>query len=189
MSDTENIEEIPDTIEELDPQELPGEVRMTRTLLQVWSEMLSNIEKSAAEKVTPQMAMRVSGSWKELKINEVPAYFKMYHEYLLEMRAAFSAEVETDPKCFKKIKDDGEKNREHYLTIILQWQLVSLQWDIDWDIKAKDAHVRLAAMADASNFFMGDEGLLSYLKFIDFEYSEADREEQIALVEDWKDGK
>lgn len=146
------------------------------TLLEVWTAVLANIEKSMESKVTMQEAMKVINEWPKISVQEVPAYHWAYHSNLLMFRRILEEEISSDSKCFKHIEDDAVRNKHHYLNLLLAWQIQSMEWEVNWDAKTNDAHIWLAAHVDSVNMILGQKGLIGHLDQIDFELSDDDQE-------------
>lgn len=146
-----------------------------RTLLETWRELLASIEVSQGEKVTPPVATRVVSTWPKLAFQDLPAYHQIYHDLLIEMRNVLDEEIKVDPEALTHFEDDAEYNRARYINLLLCWQVLSMRWEHEWDAAAPDSHIRLAAIADASTFVMGQQGMVEHLGQIGFQFDEADR--------------
>ncbi len=155
---------------------------ITHTLLEIWREVLSNVEGSKAEKVTPIIANRIVGSWPKLSIQDTPAYHVLYHDFLLAARDILEAEIKSDPEALNNTEDDAVENRQHYLNLLLEWQVEIMRWEAEWDAAADDAHISLAAIADAAAFITGQNGLLNHLSSINFEFTDADQQDLADLL-------
>lgn len=154
-----------------------AEAPAPNTLLKVWQEVLSNIEQSASERVTPALANRIVSSWPKLSFQDTPDYHKLYHGYLMELREILHDAIRKNPDALKNVDDDAEANRDIYLGLLLDWQIRIAEWEHAWDASAADAHIKLAAIADATVFFVGQNGLVEHLSQINFQFSDADRDE------------
>lgn len=153
------------------PSEIPPP---DRTLLESWSKLLDSIEGVRAEKLTPQDASRILRNWPPVKTQELTRYQDLYYSYLTEMREILRIEIDSDPKCLENTDDDAVDNKGHYLNLLLLWQLQINQWGRDWDSDDDYAHIEMAAMAEAQQFFFGANGLLQHLDSIQFEMTEED---------------
>jgi hypothetical protein len=174
------VSETPEGLTEQDEQDIftmmqeATAAAPTRTLLETWRELLSSIEPSAAERMTPQTASRISAAWPQVKIQETPRYNELYHDYLTDLREILLAEIEGHPEALKRIEKDGEENAEHYLNLLLLWQQQVAVWQHEWDAAGDEAHIELAAMADAQGFFLGATGIVNHLDSIGFEFNAED---------------
>ena len=157
-----------------------------RTLLATWKELLSNIEASRDEPITIQLAARVLANWPKISVQEVAEYFEIYHELLLEMRAAFEIVLAAHPKAIKRVEDDAEVNRDVYIEILTEWQKTALGWELDWDVTAENAHIQMGAIVDATNFFLSQKGLVAHFDTIQLRFEEADSVALAAELEAWK---
>lgn len=158
------------------------------TLLESWRELLKSIESSREDRITPQVANKVVTAWPKLGFTDVVPYFAVYHDYLTEMREILLAELESHPEALtKKGDEDGAENAEQYLNILFQWQAQAIVWEAEWDVTAPDAAIRLAAIADATNFYLGQMGLVAHLGQIGFDYDEADEEALREALQEFKE--
>lgn len=144
------------------------------TLLELWRAVLSNIESSQAEPITPQEASRVLKSWPNLKVQELVEYHTKFYGLMTVMREILHIEIASDPECLKRTEDDAVDNRAHYLNLIMLWQLQIQEWGNEWVCTDDDAHLTMAALAEVQQFFFGQNGLLNHLDSIQFEMTEED---------------
>lgn len=153
-----------------------------RTLLEIWSHLLDNLEPERLLPITPDFAARVVQSWPQMKIQDVKDYRDSYHSFMEQMRSVVRTVIAAaDPEALEAtgIDEDSDAvvNRAHYIEILLEWQLLIGRWERDWDSEAVDAHITLAAIADASVFFLGQTGLVAHLSEIGLVFQDEDREE------------
>ena len=160
---TENLE-TPDV-------EIPDEP-ISHTLLEVWTQLLSNIETSMKEPVTPAQALALTQRWTFLRIKDLAKYHHVYHGLLLDYRNVLEEVLSHDPDAIHRVEDDLEVNRQQYLDALLNWQLLIQSYDHSWDSEEEDAGVLLAAQNDAARFIAGENGLLGHLGALDFQFSE-----------------
>jgi hypothetical protein len=178
--------ENPQPVEELPalPEDLQKEVdaalgvtpELTHTVLEVWQSVLSNIEANEDEHISPRYANSIVSNWPKLSYQEVPKYTNTYFYFLKELRDFLTAEIEKDPAAFERVENDAEENREHYLELIGAWQEQIERWEQEWEAAQVDSHVTLAALADATSFFVGAQGLVEHLTQIGFRFTDEDRE-------------
>ncbi len=160
-----------------------GEVpAMTNTLLKIWQEILSNIETSREERITPIIANRVVGTWTKLEYSDVPAYWELYYDLMTDLRGILLDEIASDPECLNNIEDDAIDNRERYLNILFGWSDRIAEWEEQWECTSPRAHIELAAIADVARFFVGPEGLTEGLSQPQLGFS-FDDDDRIALQE------
>ena len=179
---TENptpVEDLPEL-----PADLQAEVNaalgqapeLSHTILEIWAQVLSNIEANEGEHISPRYANSIVSNWPRLKFQEVSAYTQKYFTYLKSLRELLTEEIAKDPAAFERVENDAEENREHYLELIGAWQERIEMWEQTWQSDAKDSHVTLAALADATSFFVGAQGLVEHLSQIGFQFTDEDRE-------------
>jgi hypothetical protein len=179
---TENptpVEDLPEL-----PADLQAEVNaalgqapeLTHTILEIWAQVLSNIEPNEGEHISPRYANSIVSNWPRLQFQEVSAYTRQYFTYLKALREILTAEIDKDPAAFERVENDAEENREHYLELIGAWQEQIENWEQNWDSEASNSHILLAALADATSFFVGAQGLVEHLSQINFQFTDEDRE-------------
>jgi hypothetical protein len=179
---TENptpVEDLPEL-----PEDLQAEVNaalgtapaLTHTILEIWASILSNIESNEGEHISPRYANSIVSNWPRLNFQEVSAYTRKYFTYLKSLREILTEEIAKDPAAFERVENDAEDNREHYLELIGAWQARIEMWEQTWQSDGKDSHVTLAALADATSFFVGAQGLVEHLSQINFQFTDEDRE-------------
>ena len=158
------------------------------TVLKLWKVMLHQLDVDERLQVAPAVARNVIISWTNLTVQEVPEYFKLYNGFLREAQAALDAILDADPEALENIEDDGEANEHAYLNVMLAWNQLSVLWEHEWVATDADAHIQLAAMADAAGYLLGSQGMLGYLQGIPFKYG---REEDTLfkdIIGEWKAG-
>ena len=137
---------------------------LQHTLLEMWTEILSNLETEAASKVSPQVALGVLGKWALLEAKDVTRYQNLYFERLSDYRDILHKVVEANPGCLLRVEKDAEENRDLYIEIVGRWQGYQAQVEELWAIDNEDAMVELAAFADAANFMISAVGLVGHLE-------------------------
>ena len=137
---------------------------LQHTLLEMWTEILSNLETEAASKVSPQVALGVLGKWAFLEAKDVTRYQNLYFERLSDYRDILHKVVEANPGCLLRVEKDAEENRDLYIEIVGRWQGYQAQVEELWAIDNEDAMVELAAFADAANFMISAVGLVGHLE-------------------------
>lgn len=158
-----------------------------RTLLETWQHLLANIDTEKHERITMQMAGRVVGSWPQLKMSEVPAYFKFYYELLGEMRDALEDIIAENEEALTKVENDAEDNKTLYTEVVISWQQLTILWDRDWDVNSETAHIEMAAIADASLYYLGPDGIINHLNNIGVLFNEAEQREMYELLVAWQE--
>lgn len=192
MSDKTPIEEI-----EV-PEDMDGELRDLldqeppefHTILEVWREVLKTAPDEADKPVTPAWANRIQSAFPQIKIQDMNAYRDMYYGIVEDMRQIVEFEISTDEAALEHntAEDDRTFNAAHYKNVIRDWQLLILNWEISFDCTDEDAHIQIAAYSEAHKMFLGQQGLLSFLEQIQFEFTDEDRAEMHETLEELKGG-
>jgi hypothetical protein len=172
----EELPELPADLQEEVNRELGQAPELTHTILEVWASVLSNIESNEGEHISPRYANSIVSNWPRLTFQEVSEYTRQYFTFLKALRDILTAEIDKNPAALERVENDAEENREHYLELIGGWQELIERWEQDWDSDAPDSHVTLAALADATSFFVGAQGLVEHLSQINFQFTDEDRE-------------
>ena len=156
---------------------LPAQ-EMDHTVLEMWQDVLQHIEMHDEEHITPDFAARVVARYSHLglRIQDVRQYYTYHNQFLKTFRKIVLDEIATDAACLEHVEDDGEWNSDHYLNILLQWQLQVRQFEDEWDSTAKVAHLKLAALNDALAFVLGNDGIAALLDHNGFQMTDDDRE-------------
>lgn len=153
------------------PSPAPAE---KHTLLEIWTKILSEIEHGLETRVSPVIANKIVSSWPKLSYQDVADYHVRYHHKLKELRRYLTELVERHPEALKNIDDDSEANHSLYVELISEWQNHIKAWENNWDAAAVDSHIELAAIADASAFYLGEMGLMGHLSSIGFQLTALD---------------
>lgn len=149
---------------------------LTHTVLEIWTNVLSNIEGNEDEHISPRYAHSIVSNWPKLSYQDIAGYTRQYFMFLKGLRNILTEEVDKDPEAFGRIENDVEENRAHYLELIAGWQVQIERWELEWDCTAPKSHIGVAALADATSFFVGAQGLVEHLSQIGFQFSDEDRE-------------
>lgn len=176
MTTNEELPELPKELQEEVDRELGQDPVLTHTILEVWASVLSNIEANEGEHISPRYANSIVSNWPRLSFQDVRAYTHRYFRYLKALREILTAEIDKDPAALERVENDAEENREHYLELIGAWQEKIEEWEQNWNSDTEDSHIVLAALADATSFFVGAQGLVEHLSQINFQFTDEDRE-------------
>lgn len=158
-----------------------------RTLLEIWRNVLGNIEAERGGRVSPAAANQLVNIWPKLTFADVSVYTNAYYDYLLDLRDILDAEIAKDKKAFKHtaprrpdgtLDPDGDaiKNGPRYRELLAAWQERIILWEHQWDSDAADAAARVAAIADATAFYVGPQGLVANLDDIGFQLTDDESE-------------
>lgn len=168
--DMEDIEKMNSEGEEAPPAPQP------RTLLEVWKELLANIDTERDNKIPLPIAQRIVSTWPQLTFGDVTTYMSLYYEYLDQMRQVVLEEIISDPDALENVEDDATENWDHYRSILFGWHKLAVEWQHDWSTDDSDAAVNMAAIIDAHGFFLSQTGLVAHLQEIKFEFGPEDQE-------------
>lgn len=180
---TENTEEVTEELTQEDIEAIAasfaeGEVpKLTHTILEIWRDLLSNIEVAREERVTPVIANRVITSYPKLNYADVPAYWDLYYDLMTELRDILDDQIATDDEALSNVEDDAVANRKHYVELLFAWSDRIAQWEEQWDATSPRAAIELAAIADVASMFMGQTGMTEALSQpqVGFEFNDDDR--------------
>lgn len=175
-SPVEELPELPADLQAEVDSELGTPSALSHTVLEIWQNVLSNIEANENEHISPRYANSIVNNWPRLTFQDVKSYTKVYFSYLKALRTILSNEIASDLQALENVEDDAEANRAHYLELIGAWQVQIENWEQNWDSEATNSHILLAALADATSFFVGQQGLVEHLSQIGFQFTDEDRE-------------
>lgn len=148
------------------------------TILEVWREVLKPAQAAATEHITPQWASRITSKYAELKFADMPEFRDRYFAKIAELDGILYAVIEADEESLNQAtaEEDVEHNSENYITVLTQWQITVLGWELDWDCTDPGAGAELAAISEVHTMFFGDVGLTSLLDQISFEFTDMHRD-------------
>ena len=172
----EELPELPADIQAEVDAELGTSPALTHTILEIWQEVLSNIEDNEHEHISPRYANSIVSNWPRITFQEVSGYTRMYFSFLKGLRNILTEEIAKEPQALERVENDAEENRAHYLELLGAWQEQIERWELEWDSDSPLSHVGLAALADATSFFVGAQGLVEHLSQINFQFTDEDRE-------------
>ena len=153
------------------------------TLLEVWREVLSNIEVMEKNKLSMREAGALLQQFPFLIMFDLRRYPAIYWAKMKEMRAIVLAEIESDPEALTKVETDAVDNKHHYLNILVGWQRLVRQWEDAWDVTQLRADMEFIAIAQIHNFFLSQNGLVAHLSEIEMEFSQEDAQTVAEAIE------
>lgn len=169
-------------------QRLQDDTPHIMTVLKLWTIMLHQLDDDEKMRLAPAVARKVTLSWTNLTIQEVPEYFDNYHKFLREAQAVLAGVLELDPEALEQTEGDGDVNDFAYLNVMLAWNELTILWELDWEATDASAHIELAALADAAAYLLGSQGFMGYLEGINFRYTNDEDELFKSVLTDWKAG-
>ncbi len=148
------------------------------TVLEVWRETLRPARELQNERVTPQYASRMLSSYPGLTYATVSDVQRAYYDLMSGLLGILEQEVESDCDCldWPTPEEDALENAHHYKNLLMLWQQAFLQHELEWNAKADDAAIKIAALSETHKAFFGPTGLTQYLENIRFEYTDEDAE-------------
>lgn len=194
MNDTQNPETVTETGEEVqltDAQisqfiDAGGQAPEYHTILEVWREILKHSRNELTAHVNAGWASKIVSSWPEITYASMEAYRDIYFGLLIEALEILEAEIASDADClsYTTPADDAEENAHHYKNLILQWNMMFQQAELDWVCTMENAGCWVAAISEGNKAIFGPTGVTQYLDNIGFEFGESDQADlQAALVE------
>ncbi len=160
------------------------EIPTYHVLLKVWRDVLEPAAKEAEKPVTPQWANKMVATYAGLKFADCLALRDNYFGILGELAAILNWQISTDPGClsYADRESDVENNAHHYKNIILNWQMMFLQYELEWDCTSEYAAVDLAALSEVHKTLFGGpdrQGFMGHLDAIGFtdHFTEADQQD------------
>src|SRR6187551_91744 len=80
-------------------ERLQNETPHMLTVLKLWTVMLHQLDADEKMRLAPAVARKVTLSWTNLTIQEVPEYFDWYHKYLREAQEVLNGVIALDPEA------------------------------------------------------------------------------------------
>jgi len=147
-------------------------------ILRVWSEVLKPARDVAGDQITPQWASRITAKYQELTFADMPDFRDRYFAKIAELEGVLHAVIEADEECLNQAtpEEDAEYNSDNYITVLTQWQVTVLGWEMDWNCQYPSAAAELAAISEVHTMFFGEVGLTSLLDQINFEFTDMHRD-------------
>lgn len=138
-------------------------------LLRVWSEVLSNLDPIRAEGVSMALAGRIVSQWPQISFQETPIFHDMYHDLLLQFRDELDVVIAENPGASEvPAEEDLEHNYKHYKRLVIDWNILLDQAELQWDVTNEHSHVMYAAIVDARQFLFSRNGFAGHLEQIGF---------------------
>ena len=159
-------------------------------VLEVWTEVLSNGPELAKEKVSPQWASKIVGTYAGVTFADMEDVQNSYFSKIATLADILAAQIATDKDClsYTTPEEDALENSKHYKQLLTDWQLTFLQWELDWNCRDPHAASELAAISEVHKMFFGPTGLTAYLDNIKFEFNESDQMELANALTELRDG-
>lgn len=146
----------------LDPD---GDGENGRSLLRLWSEVLSHVEASAAEPIPMGVAAKVVASWPQITFQDTAKYHARYHDLLLDMRSLLTETINDNPGCADHSeKHDIEENYELYKALVISWNIRLDELERQWRAEDPESHIEFAALVDARAFLFSQTGFAGHLE-------------------------
>lgn len=147
----------------------PDAEQTERALLEIWENVLSNVDESASGEIPINVALKVIGTWPFLSVQDTAKYHVIYHDILAEGRDRLHEVLKKHPDYKSFVgDDDAPNNHEAYLEVLVLWHNLLDGHEASWKAADEDAAVWVAAIADARGFFFSQVGLAGHLDTIGF---------------------
>ena len=156
-----------------------------RTVLEIWEEVLSNIETMGAEKIEPGYANHIVTKWPKLDYHQVPQFYALFLSYLRLYREDLHEQLRLHPDAKQNIspvpgheESDAIANRDIYVELMFVWNLTTARIEHEWDALDPLAAEKIAAQAEAQTFVTGSQGMLQALTAPSVGFSWTDEEQE-----------
>ena len=148
----------------------------TRTLLEMWDQLLTDGLAAREARVSMSDAYRLLNDQPGLvNVRTLGLFQEHYYELIEQARDIVRFEIDSDPDSLKvDPSEDAEKNKHHYLNIIVNWNSMFRLNDEEWSYDQENADVRLAAATAVAAAIVGQQGLFGHLQHIGFQFNEED---------------
>lgn len=176
---TDDVVEVPDTIEGIDETPAPTEEAPYNSILKVWRAMLDPVVQSRERPPTPDWCAVLIARWPFLKFSDCGTvqaeYFKIFdtiHE-ILEM-----VYLDNEDAFEVKTRDEDVENKDIYVHCLKEFQKSLFVVQAEWSHDDPEAGPKMAALGEAQQQLLGKDGLASYLGVIGLPFTD---EEQLEM--------
>lgn len=149
------------------------------TIAELWSKVLVPARHEQHARVTPQLATRLVQTYAEVTYAQTAKYMPLFHEKvigLLEILENTLDEAAHDEALnVTSAEEDAAQNRQMYIQIITDWQEQMLRWEMEWTPDTPDAGLKVAILSEVHKMFFEQNGIISLLDHINFEFTDDDR--------------
>lgn len=158
-------------------------------ILEVWQKVLEPAREERNAKVSPQWAVRITGTYPNLRFADMGTFRDLYFGHLVNLLEMLDEEIKSDKECltYDSFEKDAFENAPHYRNLLRDWQVYILKQELAWEYDSPSAEVELAALSEVHKMFLGDQGITAFLDNIGFEFTDADQEELAAVLQAVRD--
>lgn len=136
-----------------------------KSLLYIWSDVLSNIEKVRDEGINMAVAGRIVAHWPHISFQETAIYHEKYHAILLQFRDELDRVIAENPGAIDFMKsDDIAENHKLYKELVVNWNILLDKLELAWDATEPQAHIDYAAIVDTRAFLFSQTGFAGHLE-------------------------
>lgn len=144
-----------------------------RSLLELWQNVLNNVDTVVNQPIPINVALKVVSSWPFLSVQDTESYHGAYHEILRVARDDLNDVLREHPEAFGWVGEkDAAENHELYLEVLVRWHNALDTYEEEWRAGDELSHVWLAAIADARATLFSGTGFIAHLDNIGLEFSD-----------------
>lgn len=141
-----------------------------RAVLSTWDELLKAVDTVIDQPIPALVAHKVVTSWPKLSYQDTAIYHRIYHGYMGDAAALLHEVVLEHPEALKRSgAEDGELNREHYIDLLVGWNLLLDAHEEAWRAEHPESHIQIAALTDVRATIFGGTGMAAHLEAISFQ--------------------
>lgn len=160
---------------------LPPEDTTERSLLAIWSSVLSNVAEVAEQPIPINVALKVVSTWPFLSFQDTAQYHTLYHLLLGDCRDIVDQVIAEHPGATQWTGElDAENNHPLYKEILVSWHMYLDDLESAWLATAEDSHIQVAVIADTRAFFFSQVGFAGHLDSIGFKLGDDEFLEAVA---------
>src|SRR5690606_125723 len=102
----------------------PDNEATKRCLLELWNEVLSNVEAIAEQPIPVQVSAKIVATWPQMTWQDTAIYHQRYHQMLIELRETLRGAIRQHPGCTDHVgPDDAAENHDIYKDVLVAWHL------------------------------------------------------------------
>lgn len=189
------IEEVQSTDEQVGELvvEIPGQEQETPSaeqenyisVLEVWKNVLDNVDDDAANKPTFHQGLRLINTYRDVHYKDIPLLLTLWREKVSAMRDIVAEAIEIGDLEVANEAEDRTVNDAAYRQIITEVEKLSADWEDRFDFTHPDAAIEAASIPEAYQVFHGNQhnpGLVAHLATIGFQFTQEDQEALVELL-------
>lgn len=158
-------------------------------LIKIWDAVLQPAVAGRGESPTPQWCNKMITQYPGLEYKDMRRFRDDFFDKIEAMHRIVREVVDEDPEALNVIdmEEDRTLNHTHYKRVLTDWQRTVLLWELEWDCEDPKAAIQIGTISEIHRMFIAEQGLVTMLDQISFEFTEADQAELAEDLESLKE--